>query len=104
MSPFSPGSSLLENQRKAPLEVKEYMLYQAKRRCLLALSTAVVGLLLGTGTAPARADSPAMSFATGSPGFATFFQTLGWQFTTNSPVTGDGLGYYDFGGDGLAVP
>src|SRR5437660_1277450 len=45
-----------------------------------------------------------MSFTTGSIGFSTNFQTLGWQFTTNSPVTVDGLGYYDFAGDGLAVP
>src|SRR6476620_5121322 len=80
------------------------MLYHATRRCLLTLSTTLVGLVLGAGIAPARADNPAMSFTTGSIGFSTQFQTLGWQFTTNSPVTVDALGYYDFAGDGLAVP
>jgi hypothetical protein len=80
------------------------MLYRTKCRCLLAISAAAVGLFLGAGTAPARADNPAMGLATGTSGFNTDFQTLGWLFTTNSPVTVDALGYFDFGGDGLAVP
>lgn len=80
------------------------MLNFSKGRSLLAASAAVLGLLLGAGTAPVQADDPVARFTTGSIGLATFFQTLGWQFTTNSPVTVDELGYYDFGGDGLAVP
>src|SRR3954453_9194391 len=79
------------------------MLSRTRCRCLLTITAAVVGLMWA-GTTPARADNPAMSFGTGSIGFADFFQTLGWKFTTNSPITVDGLGYYDFGGDGLAVP
>src|SRR2546428_765822 len=63
-----------------------------------------LGPLVGAGLPPPGANHPAMSFTTGSVGFSTFFQTLGWQFATNSPVTVDGLGYYDFGGDGLVVP
>jgi hypothetical protein len=80
------------------------MLYRTQCRRLLTVSAALAGLLLGGGMAPARADNPAMSFATDSIGFSTDFQTLGWQFTTNSPITVDALGYFDFLGDGLAVP
>jgi hypothetical protein len=70
---------------------------QVFARALLA-----TGLALALTGTQAYADTPAMSFSSASLGFSTN-QTLGWTFTANTPGVVDALGYYDLGGDGLAV-
>lgn len=61
---------------------------------LLIVSIAVAGLLIAA-TAPARADSPAISGTAASYGFSSY-QTIGWQFSANQKISVDALGYFDF--------
>ena len=69
-------------------------------RVLLPVLT---GFVLAAASMPARADTPAVSFTSGAPGFDTNYFTLGWVFTANSPISVDALGYYNSTGTGLKV-
>jgi Domain of unknown function (DUF4082) len=68
-------------------------------RCCIAVA---VALLLAAATT-AHAD-PILTFneATGSTG-NNLNHTVGWQFNVTTPVTVTGLGWFDAGGNGLAV-
>ena len=67
------------------------------------LVVGVLGIaLVFAGTQPASADV-AMSFTSAITSSQSQL-SLGWVFTTNSAVTVDALGYYDYQGDGFITP
>jgi hypothetical protein len=61
---------------------------------------AVAGLALARAV-PAQADPIALTFTDGST--STSQETRGWEFTTDHSLTVTALGWWDFGGDGLAT-
>src|SRR5262245_15720714 len=52
---------------------------------------------------PARADTLGLTFTGGNPNTDTNDTMAGWRFSTNSPVTVTGLGFWDQGGNGLVA-
>ena len=67
-------------------------------RCLVA-----VCVVLGAATS-ASANPIALDVTSDTTAFSVGgFTNVGWQFSVNAPITIDGLGLFDFGGDGLSL-
>lgn len=64
----------------------------------------LLGFLLILGCGPIRADQTAISFTGVNNQFLDGAdRMIGWEFTVGSaPIEVSGLGYFDFGGNGLA--
>jgi hypothetical protein len=77
------------------------VLKSGRRPLTVMVATACILGLGGAATRSAAASTPVMSFSAAIPGDPDTHYSLGWKFTTNSPINVTDLGYYDAGANGL---